>query len=306
MDKSRMARTNVGRVGSRTLAALTACIGLAIVAAAPAGAAVTLGQTFPPTVSCSGGAGQTWIQPTSPSGQYTVPSDGVLTSWSYQAGATAAPTMRLKAVHETSSPSFQTVARGSLEDITLNQLNTFNARLKVHAGDVIGFFSNAATTLCTGATAPGYTLGGVTGDPLPTDPPAAYSLFTNLQLDLSAKLEADIDNDGYGDETQDFCPISAAQQTPCPDKTAPETTITKSPPKKTKSKKATFEFSSEAGVTFKCSLDGASFDVCTSPKTYTVGKGRHSFVVFAKDTAGNVDDSPATYSWTVKKKKKHH
>jgi hypothetical protein len=33
-------------------------------------------------------------------------------------------------------------------------------------------------------------------------------------------------------------------------------------------------------------------------------KGRNTFTVFAKDTAGNVDDSPATYSWTFKKKKK--
>jgi hypothetical protein len=36
------------------------------------------------------------------------------------------------------------------------------------------------------------------------------------QLPLVAKIEPDIDGDGYGDETQDKCPQSAAYQTACP------------------------------------------------------------------------------------------
>jgi hypothetical protein len=75
------------------------------------------------------------------------------------------------------------------------------------------------------------------------------------------------------------------------------------PKKKSKSRKATLAFSSEAGATFKCSLDGNSFNDCTSPVSFKAALGRHSFVVFAKDAAGNVDDSPATASWTVKKRK---
>ena len=55
---------------------------------------------------------------------------------------------------------------------------------------------------------------------------------------------------------------------------------------------------------FECKLDSGSFEPCTSPKTYKVRKGKHSFAVRATDAAGNTDPTPATRSWKVKKKKK--
>ncbi len=89
------------------------------------------------------------------------------------------------------------------------------------------------------------------------------------------------------------------------DTNPPDTQITKRPKDKTKKKTAVFEFSSsEAGSTFECSLDGAQFAPCSSPDTLKVKKGKHSFEVRAKDAAGNVDGSPASDSWKVKKKKK--
>jgi formate-dependent phosphoribosylglycinamide formyltransferase (GAR transformylase) len=96
-------------------------------------------------------------------------------------------------------------------------------------------------------------------------------------------IEPDADADGYGDETQDLCPtVAEVQAPPCaaPDKTAPETTITKAPKRKTKSKQATFEFrSSEPDSTFQCSLDGAGFADCISPRILIAGKGKHVFQV---------------------------
>jgi hypothetical protein len=84
------------------------------------------------------------------------------------------------------------------------------------------------------------------------------------------------------------------------DTTAPDTTITAGPKAKTKSKSASFEFSStEAGSSFECKLEP-----CTSPRDVKVKKGKHSFAVRATDAAGNVDPTPATQSWKVKKKKK--
>jgi Glycine rich protein len=87
----------------------------------------------------------------------------------------------------------------------------------------------------------------------------------------------------------------------------PDTTITAKPKKtvKTKKKKAKvkFSFSSDlAGATFECKLDKGSFAPCTSPKTYKVKKGKHTFSVEAVGPAGT-DPTPATFSFKVKKKK---
>ena len=75
-----------------------------------------------------------------------------------------------------------------------------------------------------------------------------------------------------------------------------------------KSKSATFAFTgsdARAVASFQCKLDSGSFETCTSPKTYSkLKKGKHAFEVRAVDAAGNVDPTPASRSWTVKKKKK--
>jgi hypothetical protein len=85
----------------------------------------------------------------------------------------------------------------------------------------------------------------------------------------------------------------------------PETTITKGPKRKTKKKKATFEFIASEPSTFQCLLDNKqTFKPCSSPTKVKVKKGKHSFAVFATDAAGNTDPSPASQTWKRKKKKK--
>ncbi len=85
------------------------------------------------------------------------------------------------------------------------------------------------------------------------------------------------------------------------DTVAPDTTITGNPPNPTLNTSATFTFTSnEAGATFQCSLDGAAFTSCTSGQTYTaLALGSHTFQVRAVDPAGNVDPTPASYTWNV-------
>ena len=77
------------------------------------------------------------------------------------------------------------------------------------------------------------------------------------------------------------------------DTTAPHTTIHSGPSGTTNEDTATFTFSSEAGATFECSLDGAAFSACTSPKSYTnLPEGHHTWDVRATDRAGIVEPPP--------------
>jgi hypothetical protein len=85
------------------------------------------------------------------------------------------------------------------------------------------------------------------------------------------------------------------------DTAAPQTTITEAPPATTSSTTVRFAFSAdEQGSTFECSLDGAAFAACTSPRDYTgLTVGTHQFAVRAKDPVGNTDATPAGQSWTI-------
>src|SRR5215218_3520905 len=85
------------------------------------------------------------------------------------------------------------------------------------------------------------------------------------------------------------------------DTTPPDTSIDSGPSGTFTNPSASFTFSSsEAGSTFECKLDGGSFGSCTSPKSYTsLSDGSHTFSVRAKDSAGNVDSTPAARTWTV-------
>jgi hypothetical protein len=85
------------------------------------------------------------------------------------------------------------------------------------------------------------------------------------------------------------------------DRTPPSTTVDSGPADPTNATAATFTFSaSELGSTFECRLDGGSFGPCSSSVLYTgLGGGSHTFDVRATDPAGNLDTTPATYTWSI-------
>jgi len=79
----------------------------------------------------------------------------------------------------------------------------------------------------------------------------------------------------------------------------PDTTILTGPTGTVTSTTAAFTFSSIAGATFQCRLDGSSFGSCTSPKTYTgLSIASHTFYVRAI-SGGLVDPTPASQTWTI-------
>ena len=89
------------------------------------------------------------------------------------------------------------------------------------------------------------------------------------------------------------------------DTTAPDTLIDLHPASIATSATAKFEFSaadgSGSGVSsFQCRRDAEDWTACSSPRTYTgLAEGTHSLEVRAIDNAGNTDQSPAGFSWTI-------
>ena len=89
------------------------------------------------------------------------------------------------------------------------------------------------------------------------------------------------------------------------DRTPPDTGISAYPSNPTSSTSPSFTFTGDdgsgvGGLTFECDLDGGGFSACSSPKSYTsLAAGSHTFQVKAKDSLGNVDATPATYTWSV-------
>ena len=86
------------------------------------------------------------------------------------------------------------------------------------------------------------------------------------------------------------------------DTTPPQTTILSGPPDPSDSSTASFTYeSNEPGSRFECELDGAGFAACpASGISYiALGDGSHSFAVRAIDPSGNVDPTPAGYSFDV-------
>jgi hypothetical protein len=86
------------------------------------------------------------------------------------------------------------------------------------------------------------------------------------------------------------------------DTTPPETTIESKPPDPSGSPSASFAYASnEPGSSFECELDGAAFATCPIAGIGYGGlaDGSHTFQVRAIDPSGNVDPTPAGYSFEV-------
>jgi hypothetical protein len=80
----------------------------------------------------------------------------------------------------------------------------------------------------------------------------------------------------------------------------PDTRIESSPAPSVATTTAVFTFSAAPSATsFECSLDGAAFEPCTSPRTYTdLRRTRHRFDVRAVSEVG-ADESPARWDWEI-------
>ncbi len=136
------------------------------------------------------------------------------------------------------------------------------------------------------------------GAPLDTSTPGAHTFIVNAE-----------DADGGTASKEVVYAVVAAPPTttiaPAVPAVVPNTILGSHPKPVVKTKrskaKVKFTFSSDvAGATFKCKLDKGSFASCSSPKTYKVKAGKHTFSVVASGPGGT-DPTPASFSFKVKK-----
>ena len=86
-----------------------------------------------------------------------------------------------------------------------------------------------------------------------------------------------------------------AASTAADDDVPPETTVSH---EVTGPGAALLTFSADESATFACSLDGAAYAPRASAVSYSqLDPGWHAFTVRATDSAGNVDNSPASTRW---------
>lgn len=199
------------------LAVATATLGLTALAG-PAQAAVTIGQTVTPT-ACGNTQlliAQTTVQPQYQ--RYEAPSAGVLTSFSVQGGSDSGSgddTMQLTVLRGVGGADYKVIAESDPVVVRAGTLETFPVRISVLAGDIIAYQAISTTGAgfsCAAMAASGNAsqyCGGC--NPATGDTATLGSTQGGILTDISAKLEADADGDGYGDETQDKCPTNAAR-----------------------------------------------------------------------------------------------
>jgi hypothetical protein len=120
----------------------------------------------------------------------------------------------MRVFRATGNPNeFTNVAETSYEVVSAG-VDTFETRIPVQAGDRFGAWGPFGALTCTTGNAAD-SLGTFTGDAM-VNSTHIFSASPGDQVAVSAVVEADVDGDGFGDETQDLCPQKAALQTACP------------------------------------------------------------------------------------------
>ena len=140
---------------------------------------------------------------------------GVVTQWKVTSGVST--TQRLKVVAPTGPPNEYRLLAESEEQAITPGVNVFDVRIPVPAGARFGLYAPAPSggLFCENGKS-GDVMGIHGGDFLVTDAPEIFNPALGVRVAVSAVVEPDADGDGFGDETQDKCPQSAAFQTACP------------------------------------------------------------------------------------------
>lgn len=215
-----------GPAWTRGVAALAVWGALALVGAAGAPAAETIGQT---ATADDCGSNQTLVQRQTAGAQtHQAQTSGVVVSWSYRA-VNNPPNLRLRIYRATGSATTwfvrsetaQKVPGAGADNVKANTLNTFSERpgIRIEAGDVLGLTGQGGNGISCADTGNTANKLAVRGSDAPVGQESGGYVVDALfgRLGVQAVIEPDADGDGLGDESQDGCPGDAEAGGACPD-----------------------------------------------------------------------------------------
>lgn len=146
----------------------------------------------------------------------SVTASGVATQWKVRSPGPDPHTEKLKVIRpEFGSKQVRVVAESGFENVADGH-EAFGIRIPVQVGDRFGVTGNSGGGAI--ACIPGKA-GDAAGAFFEETQPGSTHDFSEedgVQAAVSVVIEPDRDGDGYGDETQDKCPQSAAYQGDCP------------------------------------------------------------------------------------------
>jgi hypothetical protein len=249
----------------RPLPFLAVAVALVLAAPAPASGAVTIGSDLAPNPVNAGACNSTvacTAMVTAATGQ-TSPINGVLVRWRVRAdnGTGETTPIRVRVLRHLGSNFFLSRGTGATELFADSALTTrqYATRLPIAAGEQLAIDILPPSGNFVVLTGDQAGLAFLRWEPPLADNDSRDPDLTNPdpagELMLNGDVEPDADLDGFGDETQDACPTSAATQGACPapqvtptpaNPTPPQTTPPRQRCKKKKRKKAA------AGAARKC------------------------------------------------------
>jgi hypothetical protein len=199
------------------VAAIVGAMSLAAIMAAPAMAATEFGDNCP----ANEGEPNATLFEVSALGNplpTAAPAAGIITKWKVNVIPVPVSLPQTLKVLRPNSATKTAQVVGEASQTVVGGPNVFETRISVQAGDRIAIFgsSEIGTLVCT---APGEigTIGGFLGSGGGVGSTVSYvEVPAEARIPVSAVIEPDADNDGYGDETQDKCPQSASFQGECP------------------------------------------------------------------------------------------
>jgi len=197
---------------------IAAVVALSLFGAASASAAAEFGDPCPAVTGAPIPYGVFALTAAGDPLPLAAPTAGILTKWRIEVASPGPPKpapVTLKTLRLTGPTNLMVTGEGS-GSITAGT-NVFDVRIPIQAGDHLGIFGTdpeLGTPICSSpsenqlaifdpATGPGSSSPYGTGE-------------SELRIPVVGTIEPDVDNDGFGDETQDACPQSAAAQVACP------------------------------------------------------------------------------------------